>query len=74
MRDCNLSADDVSLSRRQMQCLEWAARGKTVEEVAQLLGIKRPTAKYHLDRAKAKLGVKTNIQAAIEFKKKNGND
>lgn len=74
MREQSLSADGVSLSRRQMQCLEWAARGKTVEEVAQLLGIKRPTAKYHLDRAKAKLGVKTNTQAAIEFKKNNRND
>ena len=70
MCEQNLSADGVSLSRRQMQCLEWAARGKTVEEVAQLLGIKRPTAKYHLDRAKAKLGVKTNLQASIAFKKR----
>ena len=52
-----------------MQCLEWAARGKTIEEVANLLGIRRPTAKYHLDLAKAKLGVKTNVQAGIAFKK-----
>lgn len=74
MREQSLSAEGISLSRRQMQCLEWAARGKTVAEVADLLGIKRPTAKYHLDRAKAKLGVKTNTQAAIEFKRKNRND
>ena len=69
MCDPSTSVEGVSLSRRQLQCLEWAARGKTVEEVAHLLGIKRPTAKYHLDRAKAKLGVKTNLQAGIEFKK-----
>src|SRR6185437_3269535 len=31
MREQTLSADGISLSRRQMQCLEWAARGKTVE-------------------------------------------
>jgi len=69
MRDPSLSIDGVSLSRRQLQCLEWAARGKSVGEVAQLLGIKRPTAKYHLDQAKAKLGVRTNLEAGIVFKK-----
>jgi DNA-binding CsgD family transcriptional regulator len=69
MRDPGLSIEGVSLSRRQLQCLEWAARGKSVGEVAQLLGITRPTAKYHLDRAKAKLGVKTNLEAGIAFKK-----
>lgn len=74
MRESHLSVEGVSLSKRQMQCLEWAARGKTIEEVADLLGIKRPTAKYHLDRAKAKLGVKTNVQAGIAFKTKNRTD
>jgi len=69
MRDPSLSIEGASLSRRQLQCLEWAARGKSVGEVAQLLGIQRPTAKYHLDQAKAKLGVKTNLEAGIAFKK-----
>ncbi len=69
MRDPSTPIDGVSFSRRQLQCLEWAARGKSVGEVAQLLGIRRPTAKYHLDQAKAKLGVKTNLEAGIAFKK-----
>ena len=60
MRDPSMWIEGVSLSHRQMQCLEWAARGKSVAKVSELLGISRPTARYHLDRAKAKFGVKTN--------------
>jgi len=65
--------DGVSLSLRQTQCLELAAKGKSVADIAQLLGIMRPTAAYHLDCAKAKFGVRTICQAAIAyvaFKKK----
>lgn len=70
MRHSGLSIEGISLSRRQVQCPEWVARGKTVAEVAQLLGIRQPTAKYHLDSAKAKLGIKNNVQAGIAFKRK----
>jgi len=68
MIDTELFIEGVSPSRRRLQCLEWAARGKTVEEVARLLSISRPTAKYHLDRAKTKLGAKTTLQAAIALR------
>ena len=54
MRGQNLSADGISLRR----CYA-AARGKTADKGSQLLRIKRPTAKYHLDNAKAMFGVKT---------------
>jgi DNA-binding CsgD family transcriptional regulator len=57
----------VSLSLRQTQCLELAAKGKSVADIAQLLGITRPTAAYHLDCAKAKFGVRTICQAAIAY-------
>ncbi len=66
MIDPGMFVEGVSLSRRQLQCLEWAARGKTIEG----LGIKRPTAKHHLDRTKEKLGVETNVQAGIALKAK----
>ena len=59
--------DGVSLTARQCQCLEWAKRGKSAGDIAQLLGITRRTVKFHLDHAKAKLGVRTICQAAIAF-------
>ncbi|WP_217578771.1 LuxR family transcriptional regulator [Mesorhizobium sp. GbtcB19] len=59
--------DGVRLSDREMQCLQWAARGKTAWEIGQILGITQRTAEFHLDNAKKKLGVRTNIQAAIRL-------
>jgi DNA-binding CsgD family transcriptional regulator len=53
----------VSLSRREFECLEWAARGKSAWEIGRILGISRRTASFHLDNAKAKLGVRSICQA-----------
>ena len=57
--------DGVSLSLRQVQCLEWLARGKTIEETAILLRVKPSTVKYHLEVVREKLGVHTSVQAAV---------
>ncbi|MBN9548206.1 MAG: LuxR family transcriptional regulator [Alphaproteobacteria bacterium] len=59
--------DGVVLSRREIQCLQWAARGKSAWDIGQILGISERTASFHLDNAKKKLGVRTNIQAAIRL-------
>src|SRR5216684_8323644 len=47
----------VSLSPREFECLEWAAQGKSAWEIGRILGITRRTAGFHLENAKAKLGV-----------------
>jgi DNA-binding CsgD family transcriptional regulator len=57
--------EGVSLSLRQVQCLEWLARGKTIEETAMLLKVKPSTVKYHLEVVREKLGVHTSVQAAL---------
>jgi len=57
--------EGVSLSLRQVQCLEWLARGKTIEETATLLKVKPSTVKYHLEVVREKLGVHTSVQAAL---------
>ncbi|MER8873915.1 LuxR family transcriptional regulator [Mesorhizobium sp. M0814] len=59
--------DGVTLSRREIECLKWAARGKTAWEIGRILGISRHTAAYHRDNARKKLGVKTAIQAAVRL-------
>lgn len=45
----------VHLSNREEQCLLWAARGKTYQEIAMILGLAFGTVKTHLDRARHKL-------------------
>jgi DNA-binding CsgD family transcriptional regulator len=59
--------DGVLLSPREFECLEWAARGKTAWEIGRILGISRRTAAFHLDNAKAKLGVGTICQAVARL-------
>ncbi|MET4483598.1 LuxR family transcriptional regulator [Bradyrhizobium sp. F1.13.3] len=55
----------VMLSPREYQCLEWSARGKSAGEIGIILGIKERTAGYHLDNARAKLGVSSLRQAIV---------
>jgi DNA-binding CsgD family transcriptional regulator len=53
----------VTLSARELECLEWASQGKTAWETGLILGISRNTVAYYLENAKEKLGVRTVVQA-----------
>lgn len=57
----------VRLSPRELECLRWAARGKSAWEIGCILGIARRTAAFHLENAKAKLGVRTICQAVARI-------
>lgn len=59
--------EGVSMSPREFECLEWAARGKSAWEIGHILGVSRHTAAFHLENAKAKLGVRTIIQAVARL-------
>jgi LuxR family transcriptional regulator, activator of conjugal transfer of Ti plasmids len=59
--------DGVTLSPREIACLEWAAQGKTAWEIGRILGIERRTAAFHLDNAKSKLGVHSVCQAVARL-------
>ena len=50
-----LPAFQVHLSNREEQCLLWAARGKTYQEIAEILGLAFGSVKTHLDAARHKL-------------------
>lgn len=54
------------LSDREREALAWAARGKTFEEVAEIMRISRRTVEFHLDNARNKLGVGSRIEAAVK--------
>jgi len=53
----------VDLTRREIQCLKWAAIGKTDSEIATIMGISVPTIRFHLTNAGQKLSVSGRAQA-----------
>jgi len=59
--------DGVTLSPRELETLEWAAKGKSAWEIGRILSISRRTAVFHIENAKAKLGVRTICQAVARF-------
>jgi DNA-binding response OmpR family regulator len=56
----------VELSEREVEALTWSARGKTSDEIALILGLSKRTVDFHVDNARAKLGVATRIQAVVK--------
>ena len=50
-----LPSSPINLSNREEQCLIWAARGKTYQEIAEILKIAFGSVKTHLDTARHKL-------------------
>lgn len=61
------SIGGISLSPREFECLEWSSRGKSAWEIGKILGVSRRTAAFHLDNARAKLGVRTIRQAVVRL-------
>jgi len=57
------SGDRPKLSARELECLQWAAAGKSDADIAMLVGIKPATAHFHIEQAKKRLGVKTRVEA-----------
>ena len=55
--------DGISLTKRELECLQWAARGKSTGDTAIILGIKRRTVTFHLDNVRRKFEVRTVAQA-----------
>jgi DNA-binding CsgD family transcriptional regulator len=55
--------DLVQLSAREVECLQWAAVGKSDVDIATLIGIKPATAHFHIEQAKKRLGVTTRVEA-----------
>ncbi len=45
----------VGLSGREVECLHWAAQGKTTEIIAEILGIADITVRFHMKNASSKL-------------------
>lgn len=51
------------LSLRELEVCQWAAEGKQVSDIAQILGITPRTVTFHLERITEKLGASSKSQA-----------
>lgn len=61
---------EIVLSRRELECLEWASQGKSASDIGCILGISRHTVASYLEHAKEKLGVRTVVQAVLAAAKR----
>lgn len=62
---------EITLSRRQHQCLELYGRGVSAKEIAARLGISGSMTREHLHRARRKMGSMTILSAAFKVARKN---
>jgi LuxR family transcriptional activator of conjugal transfer of Ti plasmids len=53
------SRRDIPLSQRERQCLAWTSDGKTMQDIALLLGLTPRGVKFHLDNARKNLSALT---------------
>jgi len=60
------NVDQSPLTQRELQCLAWMAKGKTMAEAAVLLRISPRTVRFHMDNARAKLSASTIPHAVAE--------
>lgn len=56
----------VALRERESECLTWSARGKTSQDIAQILGLSARTVDFHIENACRKLQVSTRIEAVAK--------
>lgn len=59
-------AKPIRLSPRERECLLWTARGKTAWETGEILKLSQGTVAWHLNNAKAKLGVYGKSHAVVK--------
>ena len=53
----------INLTEREVECLKWAADGKSEWEIGTILGVSEHTVDRHMANARRKLGARTRTQA-----------
>ncbi|MDH2406605.1 DNA-binding CsgD family transcriptional regulator [Bradyrhizobium sp. JR1.5] len=64
-----VDVQDVVLSARERQCLQWVEEGKSSWEIGVILRVSENTVNFHLKNAMRKLEVTTRIQCAIKARR-----
>ncbi len=57
---------DCELSKREVECLRWAAIGKTDREVGMIIALSHATVRYHINRAGEKLNSVNRAQTIFK--------
>ena len=57
---------DCALSKREVECLRWAALGKTDREVGMIIELSHATVRYHIHRAGGKLDAVNRAQTIFK--------
>jgi DNA-binding CsgD family transcriptional regulator len=65
--DTLVALEEKGLTRREVEVLEWVARGKTHNEIGLILAISPRTASKHLEHIYTKLGVESRTAAVVQF-------
>ncbi|RMH06228.1 MAG: LuxR family transcriptional regulator [Nitrospirae bacterium] len=65
--DVLTALEQKGLTKREIQVLEWVARGKTNSEIGMILQISPRTASKHLEHIYTKLGVESRTAAVVVF-------
>ncbi len=60
------TAPGRTLTKRQREVLEWVGDGKTIQDIAVLLGLTPATVEKHLRLARVSLNVETTAQAVLK--------
>jgi LuxR family transcriptional regulator len=60
------AASSRALSARQIEALQWVGDGKTAQDIAILMGLKKATVEKHLRQARERLCVETTAQAVFK--------
>lgn len=66
MRTHQWIPSDCKLSKREVECLRWAAIGKTDKEISLILSLSHATVRYHVQRAGEKLNAVNRSQAVFK--------
>ena len=66
MRTHQWMPSDCKLSKREVECLRWAAIGKTDKEISLILGRSHATIRYHVHRAGEKLSSVNRSQTVFK--------
>ena len=65
--DALVALEQKGLTPREVEVLEWVARGKTNNEIGLILQISPRTASKHLEHIYTKLGVESRTAAVVQF-------
>jgi DNA-binding CsgD family transcriptional regulator len=66
MRTQQWIPSNCSLSKREVECLRWAAIGKTDNDISVILSLSHATVRYHVQRAAEKLNAVNRSQAVFK--------